>query len=65
MTKSEMLRAAYEANIACGDISEAAEAAMLREIASARLEEERMRLRARLLRVSLPQSQPHAFAASA
>ena len=39
MSKSEELRAFYEANIACGDISEAAEARMLADIAAAEIEE--------------------------
>ena len=45
MTKARDLRRAYEANIACGDISEAAEARMLAEIAAAEAEEARAYLR--------------------
>jgi len=41
MTKAKDLRRVYEANIACGDISEAAEARMLAEIAAAEMEEVR------------------------
>ena len=39
MTKAKDLRRVYEANIACGDISEASEARMLTEIAAAETEE--------------------------
>ena len=39
MSKVDKLRAFYEANIGCGDISEAAEARMLADIAAAELEE--------------------------
>ena len=41
MSKAQELRAFYEANIACGDICEAAEARMLAEIAAAESEENR------------------------
>ena len=41
MTKAKDLRRVYEANIACGDISEAAEARMLAELAAAEMEEAR------------------------
>ncbi len=40
MSKVERLRAFYEANVACGDISGAAEALMLAEIAAAKNEED-------------------------
>ncbi|MFQ5773138.1 MAG: hypothetical protein ACE5GS_01335 [Kiloniellaceae bacterium] len=39
MTKAEELRRTYEANVACGDIGEAAEARMLAEIAAVEAEE--------------------------
>jgi hypothetical protein len=38
MNKAEMLRMAYEANIACGDVDEAEELKMLAEIAAAEAE---------------------------
>ena len=40
MSKVEKLRALYEANVACGDISEPAGALMLAEIAAAKTEED-------------------------
>ncbi len=39
MTEAKDLRRVYEANIACGDISEAEQARMLAEIAAAKIEE--------------------------
>ena len=41
MTRATELRRSHEANIACGDISEAEEARMLTEIAAAEREEVR------------------------
>ena len=39
MSKAEKLQRIYEANIACGDISDIAEAKMLAEIVAAEAEE--------------------------